>query len=104
MSDSGQTLSEDSGVDIAEARGLSKDSSPWPTKNQASQATQGPQGAQGSAVLASKQQPGSPVPTLTLVRVVKNANTLGIAIEGGANTRQPLPRIVTVQVRERLIP
>ncbi|XP_031685564.1 whirlin-like [Oncorhynchus kisutch] len=97
LSDSGQTLSEDSGVDIAEARGLSKDSSPWPTKNQASQATQGPQGAQGSAVLASKQQPGSPVPILTLVRVVKNANTLGIAIEGGAKTRQPLPRIVTVQ-------
>ncbi|XP_038868886.1 whirlin-like [Salvelinus namaycush] len=97
LSDSGQTLSEDSGVDIAEARGLSKDSSPWPTKNQASQATQGPQGAQGSAVLASKQQPGSPVPILTLVRVVKNANTLGIAIEGGANTRQPLPRIVTIQ-------
>eukprot|EP00063_Salmo_salar_P042532 XP_014017367.1 PREDICTED: whirlin-like isoform X2 [Salmo salar] len=97
LSDSGQTLSEDSGVDIAEARGISKDSSPWPTKNQASQATQGPQGAQGSAVLASKQQPGSPVPILTLVRVVKNANTLGIAIEGGANTRQPLPRIVTVQ-------
>ncbi|XP_036792237.1 whirlin [Oncorhynchus mykiss] len=97
LSDSGQTLSEDSGVDIAEARGLSKDSNPWPTKNQASQATQGPHGAQGSAVLASKQQPGSPVPILTLVRVVKNANTLGIAIEGGANTRQPLPRIVTVQ-------
>ncbi|KAM9464886.1 whirlin-like isoform 2-T2 [Salvelinus alpinus] len=97
LSDSGQTLSEDSGVDIAEARGLSKDSSPWPTKNQASQATQGPQGAQGSAVLTSKQQPGSPVPILTLVRVVKNANTLGIAIEGGANTRQPLPRIVTIQ-------
>ncbi|CDQ93939.1 unnamed protein product [Oncorhynchus mykiss] len=96
LSDSGQTLSEDSGVDIAEARGLSKDSNPWPTKNQASQATQGPHGAQGSAVLASKQ-PGSPVPILTLVRVVKNANTLGIAIEGGANTRQPLPRIVTVQ-------
>ena len=55
LSDSGQTLSEDSGVDIAEARGLSKDSNPWPTKNQASQATQGPHGAQGSAVLASKQ-------------------------------------------------
>ncbi|XP_045082919.1 whirlin-like [Coregonus clupeaformis] len=97
LSDSGQTLSEDSGVDIAEAGGLSKDSSPQPTKNQASQATQGPQGAQGSAVLTSKQHPGSPVPIPTLVRVVKNANTLGIAIEGGANTRQPLPRIVTIQ-------
>ncbi|XP_075909062.1 whirlin [Petromyzon marinus] len=31
------------------------------------------------------------------VRVPKCAPTLGIAIEGGAHTRQPLPRIVTVQ-------
>lgn len=48
------------------------------------------------------QQTGSPVPvpSATLVRVVKNTNTLGIAIEGGANTRQPLPRIVTIQVRQ----
>jgi len=30
--------------------------------------------------------------------VAKSASTLGIAIEGGANTRQPLPRIVTIQV------
>lgn len=29
---------------------------------------------------------------------MKSASTLGIAIEGGANTRQPLPRIVTIQV------
>ncbi|XP_031662410.1 whirlin isoform X1 [Oncorhynchus kisutch] len=94
LSDSGQTLSEDSGVDIADAGGLSKDSSPRPSKNQA---TQQSQVAQGPAALASKQQPGSPVPTATLVHVVKNANTLGIAIEGGANTRQPLPRIVTIQ-------
>lgn len=34
----------------------------------------------------------------TLVRVTKSANTLGIAVEGGANTRQPLPRIATIQV------
>lgn len=34
LSDSGQTLSEDSGVDIAEAGGLSKDGSPRPSKNQ----------------------------------------------------------------------
>lgn len=34
LSDSGQTLSEDSGVDIAEAGGLSKDGSPRPNKNQ----------------------------------------------------------------------
>lgn len=33
LSDSGQTLSEDSGVDIAEAGGLSKDGSPRPSKN-----------------------------------------------------------------------
>lgn len=32
------------------------------------------------------------------MRVKKSAATLGIAIEGGANTRQPLPRIVTIQV------
>ena len=36
LSDSGQTLSEDSGVDIAEAGGLSKDGSPRPSKNQRS--------------------------------------------------------------------
>lgn len=52
LSDSGQTLSEDSGVDIAEAGGLSKDSSPRPSKNQA---TQQSQVAQGPAALASKQ-------------------------------------------------
>ncbi|MEQ2250309.1 hypothetical protein ILYODFUR_038661 [Ilyodon furcidens] len=33
LSDSGQTLSEDSGVDIADAGGLSKDGSPRPSKN-----------------------------------------------------------------------
>ncbi|XP_062310641.1 whirlin isoform X1 [Osmerus eperlanus] len=93
LSDSGQTLSEDSGVDIAEAGGLSKDSSPRPSKSQAHQA---PQGAQAPAGPTS-QQCGAPVVTATLVRVVKNADTLGIAIEGGANTRQPLPRIVTIQ-------
>lgn len=43
-------------------------------------------------------QPGLLEPTSTLVRVKKSAATLGIAIEGGANTRQPLPRIVTIQV------
>uniref|UniRef100_A0A673I5C4 Whirlin n=1 Tax=Sinocyclocheilus rhinocerous TaxID=307959 RepID=A0A673I5C4_9TELE len=41
--------------------------------------------------------PGLLEPTSTLVRVAKSASTLGIAIEGGANTRQPLPRIVTIQ-------
>ncbi|XP_070690471.1 whirlin [Pempheris klunzingeri] len=97
LSDSGQTLSEDSGVDIAEAGGLSKDGSPRPSKNQQSHLEQ--QGAHALTPGAPRQQTGSPVPapSATLIRVVKNANTLGIAIEGGANTRQPLPRIVTIQ-------
>lgn len=47
---------------------------------------------------SSHMQPGLLEPTSTLVRVKKSAATLGIAIEGGANTRQPLPRIVTIQV------
>uniref|UniRef100_A0A3B3VRY5 Whirlin n=1 Tax=Poecilia latipinna TaxID=48699 RepID=A0A3B3VRY5_9TELE len=81
LSDSGQTLSEDSGVDIGETSGLTKDGSPRPTKNKQSHLELSPISALNTA----------------LVRVVKNSNTLGIAIEGGANTRQPLPRIVTIQ-------
>ncbi|XP_078475225.1 whirlin [Lampetra planeri] len=42
-------------------------------------------------------QPGMRDGTTRRVRVPKCAPTLGIAIEGGAHTRQPLPRIVTVQ-------
>ncbi|XP_071337943.1 whirlin [Trachinotus anak] len=97
LSDSGQTLSEDSGVDIAEAGGLSKDGSPRPSKNQKRHLEQ--LGAHAPTSGATRQQSGSPLPepSATLVRVVKNANTLGIAIEGGANTRQPMPRIVTIQ-------
>lgn len=51
------------------------------------------------------QLTGSPFPVATalLVRVEKNASTLGVAIEGGANTRQPLPRIVTIQVRRFIL-
>lgn len=49
----------------------------------------------------SHLQPGLLEPTSTLVRVKKSAATLGIAIEGGADTRQPLPRIVTIQVPPR---
>ncbi|XP_029961365.1 whirlin-like [Salarias fasciatus] len=117
LSDSGQTLSEDSGVDIAEAGGLSKDGSPRPSKNQQGHVEQsgayGPSSGPARQVPASLchekrpnvatapacPQTGSPVPTptATLVRVLKNSSTLGIAIEGGANTRQPLPRIVTIQ-------
>uniref|UniRef100_H2MTS8 Whirlin b n=1 Tax=Oryzias latipes TaxID=8090 RepID=H2MTS8_ORYLA len=83
LSDSGQTLSEDSGVDIAEAGALSKDGSPRPSLSLSSVSSQ-----TASPVLG---------PAAVLVRVLKNADTLGIAIEGGANTRQPLPRIVTLQ-------
>ncbi|MEE6526857.1 hypothetical protein FKM82_027767, partial [Ascaphus truei] len=41
--------------------------------------------------------PGLLGPTVARVRLMKSAPTLGIAIEGGANTRQPMPRIVTIQ-------
>ncbi|XP_061733172.1 whirlin-like [Nerophis ophidion] len=91
LSDNGQTLSEDSGVDIAESGLVSKDTSPHP-----SCARHLPD-AQRSVGGNSAKPPGLLEPTSTLVRVAKSANTLGIAIEGGANTRQPLPRIVTIQ-------
>ncbi|CAH2316421.1 whirlin isoform X1 [Pelobates cultripes] len=83
FSDSGQTLSEDSGVDTGDVGGGSKDSSPQPLKLKGSEGMTKP--------------PGLLEPTATLVRVMKSAPTLGIAIEGGAKTRQPLPRIVTIQ-------
>ncbi|XP_072289190.1 whirlin-like [Eucyclogobius newberryi] len=97
LSDSGQTLSEDSGVDIAEAGALSKDGSPRPCKSQQGHAVEG-QGTQAPPAGVNRQLM-SPVPMAcaVLVRVLKNSSTLGIAIEGGANTRQPLPRIVTIQ-------
>ncbi|XP_067294992.1 whirlin isoform X2 [Pseudorasbora parva] len=95
LSDSGQTLSEDSGVDIAEAGGLSKDSSPRPGKPPFLQVIGETHRAEGLAQATAKQM-GIMEPTL--VRVPKCASTLGIAVEGGANTRQPLPRIATIQV------
>uniref|UniRef100_A0A665WCB9 Whirlin a n=1 Tax=Echeneis naucrates TaxID=173247 RepID=A0A665WCB9_ECHNA len=91
LSDSGQTLSEDSGVDIAESGQVSKDSSPRSSRTHLPRDTQGGKGENPS------KPPGLLEPTSTLVRVAKSASTLGIAIEGGANTRQPLPRIVTIQ-------
>ncbi|XP_029108855.1 whirlin isoform X2 [Scleropages formosus] len=90
LSDSGQTLSEDSGVDITESGRLSKDSSPRPSR------TRPPQDAQAAEPVS--KPPGLLEPTSSLVRVAKTTSTLGIAIEGGANTRQPLPRIVTIQL------
>ncbi|XP_075040983.1 whirlin isoform X3 [Mixophyes fleayi] len=83
LSNNGQTLSEDSGVDAGEVAGGSKNSSPQPQKSK------------GSESLA--KPPGLLESSATVVRVMKSAPTLGIAIEGGAKTRQPLPRIVTIQ-------
>ncbi|XP_041825711.1 whirlin isoform X2 [Melanotaenia boesemani] len=91
LSDSGQTLSEDSGVDIAETGHVSKNSSPHSSR------TRHPRDNQGGGGDNPSKPPGLLEPTSTLVRVPKSASTLGIAIEGGANTRQPLPRIVTIQ-------
>ncbi|XP_042642754.1 whirlin isoform X3 [Tyto alba] len=95
LSDSGQTLSEDSGVDIGEVEMSGKDKSrqPVPGKSRSlKEATR----SEGAAEGATKP-PGLLEPTSCLIRVSKSAPTLGIAIEGGANTRQPLPRIVTIQ-------
>ncbi|XP_041816018.1 whirlin isoform X2 [Chelmon rostratus] len=91
LSDSGQTLSEDSGVDIAESGHISKDSCPHSSR------TRHPRDTPGGGGDNPSKPPGLLEPTSTLVRVAKSASTLGIAIEGGANTRQPLPRIVTIQ-------
>ncbi|XP_074871555.1 whirlin isoform X2 [Carettochelys insculpta] len=95
LSDSGQTLSEDSGVDIGDVELSSKDKS----RQQIPGKSRSPEEAlrsDGPAEAVSKP-PGLLEPTSCLIRVVKSAPTLGIAIEGGANTRQPLPRIVTIQ-------
>lgn len=92
LSDSGQTLSEDSGVDIADSAHVSKASSPHSSRTRLPRDSQG-----GGGENNPSKPPGLLEPTSTLVRVAKSASTLGIAIEGGANTRQPLPRIVTIQ-------
>jgi len=55
LSDSGQTLSEDSGVDIAEAGGLSKDSSPRPGKPPFLQVICDARRAEGLAQASAKQ-------------------------------------------------
>uniref|UniRef100_A0A8C9F8E7 Whirlin n=1 Tax=Pavo cristatus TaxID=9049 RepID=A0A8C9F8E7_PAVCR len=95
LSDSGQTLSEDSGVDIGEVEVSGKDKSRQPVLGKSRSLKEGTR-SEGTAEGASKP-PGLLEPTSCLIRVSKSAPTLGIAIEGGANTRQPLPRIVTIQ-------
>ncbi|XP_039330665.2 whirlin isoform X5 [Saimiri boliviensis] len=95
LSDSGQTLSEDSGVDAgdAEASAPGRGRQTASTKSRSSKELPGSERPTDGA----SKPPGLLEPTSTLVRVKKSAATLGIAIEGGANTRQPLPRIVTIQ-------
>ncbi|NXE75015.1 WHRN protein, partial [Cochlearius cochlearius] len=95
LSDSGQTLSEDSGVDIGELEMSGKDKSRQPVPGKSRTLKEAAR-SEGTAEGASKP-PGLLEPTSCLIRVSKSAPTLGIAIEGGANTRQPLPRIVTIQ-------
>ncbi|XP_068270329.1 whirlin [Nyctibius grandis] len=95
LSDSGQTLSEDSGVDIGEVETSGKDKSRQPVPGKSRSLKEAVR-SEGAAEGASKP-PGLLEPTSCLIRVSKSAPTLGIAIEGGANTRQPLPRIVTIQ-------
>ncbi|KAM9207740.1 whirlin isoform 6-T6 [Dugong dugon] len=95
LSDSGQTLSEDSGVDAGEAEvgvpGRGRQTAATKSRN-SKELPRNERTTEGAA-----KPPGLLEPTSTLVRVKKSAATLGIAIEGGANTRQPLPRIVTIQ-------
>uniref|UniRef100_A0A8C3X0Y7 Whirlin n=1 Tax=Catagonus wagneri TaxID=51154 RepID=A0A8C3X0Y7_9CETA len=95
LSDSGQTLSEDSGVDAGEAEA----SAPGRGRQMASTKSRSSKETPRNERITegASKPPGLLEPTSTLVRVKKSAATLGIAIEGGANTRQPLPRIVTIQ-------
>ncbi|XP_019209968.1 whirlin isoform X5 [Oreochromis niloticus] len=93
LSDSGQTLSEDSGVDIAESGHVRKESSSHSSRTHLPETPR----REAGGTTPPNRPPGLLEPTATLVRVAKTASTLGIAIEGGANTRQPLPRIVTIQ-------
>uniref|UniRef100_A0A8D2LNL4 Whirlin n=1 Tax=Varanus komodoensis TaxID=61221 RepID=A0A8D2LNL4_VARKO len=95
LSDSGQTLSEDSGVDIGEMEFSGKERIRPQAPVQGRSAPEAAR-ADGPADTGPKP-PGLLEPTSHLIRVAKSAPTLGIAIEGGANTRQPLPRIVTIQ-------
>ncbi|XP_039362826.1 whirlin isoform X2 [Mauremys reevesii] len=95
LSDSGQTLSEDSGVDIGEVELSGRDKNRQQIPGKSRSPKEAPR-SDGPAEAASRP-PGLLEPTSCLIRVAKSAPTLGIAIEGGANTRQPLPRIVTIQ-------
>nr|XP_031533315.1 whirlin isoform X2 [Vicugna pacos] len=95
LSDSGQTLSEDSGVDAGEAEASAPGRSRQTASTRSRSSKEMPRNERTTE--GATKPPGLLEPTSTLIRVKKSAATLGIAIEGGANTRQPLPRIVTIQ-------
>ncbi|XP_055994477.1 whirlin isoform X2 [Sorex fumeus] len=95
LSDSGQTLSEDSGVDAGEAEASAPGRGRQVASTKSRNSKEPPRSERTSEGVT--KPPGLLEPTSTLVRVTKSAATLGIAIEGGANTRQPMPRIVTIQ-------
>ncbi|XP_054986952.1 whirlin isoform X2 [Sorex araneus] len=95
LSDSGQTLSEDSGVDAGEAEASAPGRGRQVASTKSRNGKEPPRSERTTEGVT--KPPGLLEPTSTLVRVTKSAATLGIAIEGGANTRQPMPRIVTIQ-------
>ncbi|XP_045419493.1 whirlin isoform X2 [Lemur catta] len=95
LSDSGQTLSEDSGVDAGEAEASAPGRGRQTASTKSRSSRELPRNERPTE--GANKPPGLLEPTSTLIRVKKSAATLGIAIEGGANTRQPLPRIVTIQ-------
>ncbi|XP_036117367.1 whirlin isoform X2 [Molossus molossus] len=95
LSDSGQTLSEDSGVDAGEVEASAPGRGRQMVSTRSRSSKEPPRHERSTE--GATKPPGLLEPTSTLVRVKKSAATLGIAIEGGANTRQPLPRIVTIQ-------
>ncbi|XP_053512432.1 whirlin isoform X4 [Artibeus jamaicensis] len=95
LSDSGQTLSEDSGVDAGEVEANAPGRGRQMASTKSRSSKEPPRNDRNTE--GATKPPGLLEPTSTLVRVKKSAATLGIAIEGGANTRQPLPRIVTIQ-------
>uniref|UniRef100_A0A2K6NV19 Whirlin n=1 Tax=Rhinopithecus roxellana TaxID=61622 RepID=A0A2K6NV19_RHIRO len=95
LSDSGQTLSEDSGVDAGEAEASAPGRGRQSASTKSRSTRELPRNERPTD--GANKPPGLLEPTSALVRVKKSAATLGIAIEGGANTRQPLPRIVTIQ-------
>ncbi|XP_076436125.1 whirlin-like [Babylonia areolata] len=55
----------------------------------------GPRAHETERLLAGRERYGD-IP-LGVVYIYRCKPTLGVAIEGGANTRQPLPRVVTIQ-------